>query len=206
MQIEPAVPRGRPRLASPADINPVALRVLFEDGYRSSTMQHVASKLGISPRTLHRYFLTKAEIVWWSLREAHEALRDSLVELGPRPLDPVSAIAEAVVGLVEEGGGDTGDFQVLRMRFALIGDNPELRTTTTEPTLLWREVLTDYCRACLPGGGDDDSRPELVAAAAEAVTTAALIRWAKTDDDASPMQCMSEAFDFLRAGLRVHGG
>ncbi|MFB2580561.1 TetR/AcrR family transcriptional regulator [Herbiconiux sp. P15] len=202
MQSESPAPRGRPRSASPADINPVALRVLFEDGYRTSTMQHVASKLGISSRTLHRYFTSKAEIVWWSLREAHEALRQRLDEIGTRPRDPVSGIAEAVVDLVAQGSDGSGRYDVLRMRFALIGDNPELRAATSEPTLLWRSVLTEYCRACL-SSDESDPRPEMVAAAAESVTTSALIWWARNEQNASPTQSMSEAFDFLRAGLRV---
>ena len=54
---------GRPASADHGQLRIQMLQVILRDGYEHVTMAQLAAEAGISVRTLHRHFPSKADIV-----------------------------------------------------------------------------------------------------------------------------------------------
>lgn len=81
---EPVSLRARTRQIVREQVIDAALALFAEHGYDSVTVEQVADSVGISRRTLHRYFTSKDDIVLGK----YDALGDTFVELlRSRPLD-----------------------------------------------------------------------------------------------------------------------
>lgn len=195
---DPAPPRGRPPLAELGELRTRALRVLLEHGYATVTMVGLARQLGMSVRTLHRYFPAKADIVWGGIEGSIDALRRGFAAADERaPI--IEAITEVIVAVFEQ---DADEMSVGRLRLRVIATNPELQTTRPDVYRRWREATIEYVARRL-GTSPHDLVPRAVGAAVQTVVAEALAWWAVQDDDRPAAHTVAEA---LRGLDLVTGG
>jgi len=190
--------RGRPVLVDPEELGRRALAVIAEHGYAAVTMGQIAAEAGVSVRTLHRYFPSKADVVWGPLSQAVTKLRDALAAVDPEvPL--LTAIEEAVVSvfdpLVEADEAE-------RTRLQLIATTPELHEYQSEPFQLWRRDLVAFAATRL-GLDPDDVVPAAIASATQSATLVALTWWATHEDAGAPGDVARRALGALDDGIRV---
>lgn len=76
--------RERTRRAIQREITENAERLFVERGYESTTIEHIAEAVGMSRRTLYRYFSTREDVV---LGKLDLVAHDMLAELRSRPAD-----------------------------------------------------------------------------------------------------------------------
>lgn len=86
------------------DIINCALRMFNKFGIRSVTMDDVAQELGISKKTIYKYFENKADLVHKSVRTAYEGMRCRLHEIHENADNSIDELIEIdkVVGAVME--------------------------------------------------------------------------------------------------------
>src|ERR1044072_4048182 len=92
--------RQRTPRAVQAEIAGTAMRLFLEHGFEATTMEQIAGEIGISRRSLFRYFGTKEDIVLGDHAENGRTLRAAL-EARPADEPPWEALRAALKALVE---------------------------------------------------------------------------------------------------------
>ncbi|NII42618.1 AcrR family transcriptional regulator [Curtobacterium flaccumfaciens] len=184
--------QGRPRVAEREVLRSQALQVVLELGYEHATMSTIAERVGVALRTLHRYFPTKADIVWGGLERSIDALRGGLTRA-----DDQRPVIEAVSAVIIEVFDDDGDeLDVSRARLRLIATVPELQAIQTETFLLWQEQLSTYIARRVqtdPSG----LVPIVAAKTLQAAVLHALQWWAVHDVNVNPSEVVTTALGGL---------
>jgi AcrR family transcriptional regulator len=188
--------RGRPKSADAKVLAIQALRVLDARGYRECTMADVAADAGMSIRTLHRYFRTKADIVWGPVDISFSSLRQRLDET---PVEMPLAVALRE-GIIASFADHPEDEPTTRLRMRLIGRTAELMANSSEPFRHWRQSIIDFV-AARTGSDPSALLPVLAGSAVQATTMSALAWWATHSDAGDPADVVSEALDALGAGF-----
>jgi AcrR family transcriptional regulator len=74
----------------------IAIKVFLEKGYKSSSLQDIATKIGISKAGLYHYFKSKEEILWYVINRLTgsfiEELRDCAKRCEEEDLEPEAAL------------------------------------------------------------------------------------------------------------------
>ncbi|MFF2050242.1 TetR family transcriptional regulator [Leifsonia sp. NPDC058194] len=200
--MEPGRNRGRPPLVDEDDLRARAIDVLREHGYSAVTMSRIADEVGVSVRTLHRYFPAKADIVWGGIEGSIDALRASLRHADDR-LAPFDAITAVVVQVFEQ---DADALAVGRARMRIIATEPNLESTRPETYRQWREETAAFFARRL-GLTPDDLIPQSAAAAVLAAIMAGIGWWAVQDDETlAPVTAVKRALGGLGAVTGVPAG
>ncbi len=76
------------------DIINGALGMFYKFGLRSVTMDDVARELGISKKTIYKYFENKADLIQRSVQTVHEAISSTLEEIHKRTTNPIDELME----------------------------------------------------------------------------------------------------------------
>lgn len=115
--------RERRRRDTSAEIAAVAAELFLRRGAAATTVADVAAAAGISTRTFHRYFPTKAEALAPALRAGLVAYLDAVAAIpAPAPVEElVDSLVDALVGTVT-GPGAGHDAELVRLVVA----TPEL--------------------------------------------------------------------------------
>ncbi len=155
-------------------------------------MEHIAAELGVSGRTLQRYYPTKASIVWGAIDSSFQELHRNLERADPGlPLMP--ALAEAIVRTIADGSGDP---ETDRARLRLIATTPELHSNNSGPFREWRRQISEFV-AARTGATTDDLLTQSTAAAAQAAIMTALTWWATAEREISPADAVRRAVTAL---------
>jgi TetR/AcrR family transcriptional regulator, regulator of mycofactocin system len=171
-----------------------------ERGFDQTTVDDVADALGVSRRTLFRYFASKNDMVWgdfdWVLGRLRRCLDETATE---EPLH--EALRRAVV---ESNRYEEEQLPELRIRMRLITGVPALQAHSTLRYAEWRWVIAEFVAGrldCEP----TDLVPQTVAHAALGTSMAAFLVW--VDDPSSDLTAnLDEAFGLLGSGLAMLGG
>jgi TetR/AcrR family transcriptional regulator, regulator of mycofactocin system len=188
---------GRPPGTSRRAVTRTALELFAERGFEDTTVDDIADALGVSRRTLFRYFASKNDMVWGDFDWVLSRLRRCLDATG---LDEQlhEALARAVV---ESNRYEEDQLPELRIRMRLITGVPALQAHSALRYAEWREVIAVWVASrlgCLPG----DLIPQTVAHAALGTSMAAFLVW--VDDPASDLVAnLEEAYRLLGHGLRL---
>lgn len=189
---------GRPPIADEDDLRTRAIAVLQRDGYRNVTMARIAAETGVSVRTLHRYFPTKADIVWGGIEGSLDALRTGLAHADDS-LPPMDAIAAVVAAVFDQ---DADEVAVGRARMRLIATEPDLETTRPDTYRQWREETVAYFSRRL-GLPPDDVVPQAAGAGLQTTIMSGLSWWALQDDpELSPVDAVTRALHGLSSATR----
>jgi TetR/AcrR family transcriptional regulator, regulator of mycofactocin system len=176
-----------------------ALELFAEHGFEETTVDDIADALGVSRRTLFRYFPSKNDMAWGDFDWVLARLRRCLAETGPgEPLH--EALGRAVV---ESNRYEEDQLPELRIRMRLITGVPALQAHSTLRYAEWRAVIAEFVADRL-GCRGDDLVPQTVAHAALGTSMAAFLVW--VDDPGSDLvENLREAYRLLGSGLGALG-
>jgi mycofactocin system transcriptional regulator len=190
---------GRPPGTSRGAVTRTALEMFAERGFEETTVDDIADTLGVSRRTLFRYFASKNDMVWGDFDWVLARLRRCLDATGPdEPLH--EALGRAVI---ESNRYEDEQLPELRIRMRLITGVPALQAHSTLRYAEWREVIAVWVAGRL-GCETGDLVPQMVAHAALGTSMAAFLVW--VDDPSSGLvENLEEAYRLLGLGLRELG-
>ncbi|MBV8943938.1 MAG: mycofactocin system transcriptional regulator [Solirubrobacterales bacterium] len=174
-----------------------ALELFAERGFEETTVDDIADALGVSRRTLFRYFASKNDMAWGDFDWVLARLRRCLEATEPdEPLH--KALGRAVV---ESNRYEDDQLPELRIRMRLITGVPALQAHSTLRYAEWRAVIAEFVARRL-GCQVDDLIPQTVAHAALGTSMAAFLVW--VDEPSSDLvQNLEEAYALLGSGLRA---
>ncbi|MEH6721839.1 MAG: TetR family transcriptional regulator [Aurantimonas endophytica] len=172
------------------DILQAAIKRFQANGYDETTVDEIADDIGVSRRTVFRYFPTKDDMVLsWGF-----AVFDGLrAAVAARPPDePPLACMHAV--MIEHVAVPAEAYPDALMLAALIKKTPRLRARSHEITDAWEAALTEGLIARDP---DQSAQAPLVAAVAVAVGRLGARRWLDSDGGTTLTASLDRAFDEL---------
>jgi TetR/AcrR family transcriptional regulator, regulator of mycofactocin system len=173
-----------------------ALELFAERGFEETTVDDIADVLGVSRRTLFRYFASKNDMAWGDFDRVLERLRRCL-EATPASVPLPQALGRAVV---ESNRYEDEQLPELRIRMRLITGVPALQAHSALRYAEWREVIAVWVAERL-GCATGDLMPQTVAHAALGTSMAAFLVW--VDDPSSDLvDNLETAYRLLGQGLR----
>jgi len=140
---QPAPRRGRPPTIGPRELEIIALRLFVERGFDETTIEDIAAEAGIQRRTFHRYFSTKADVLWQGFDEEVARLRHALDE-ADRALPLMASIREAVIAINRYTSQDIPE---LRTRMELLSSVSVLQASAASHYDAWEAAVADYVSA-----------------------------------------------------------
>jgi mycofactocin system transcriptional regulator len=164
--------RGRPPSTTHEDVSHVALALFAQEGFEETTMDDIASALGLGRRTLFHYFKSKNDLVWGDFGQVLERLRADFAAL-EKTLPLMEALRRAAVS---SNTYPDEALPELRIRMTLITTVPALQAHSMLRYAEWRQVVAEYAAQRLrrePG----DFAPQALGHAALAASTAAFTHW-----------------------------
>jgi AcrR family transcriptional regulator len=177
-----------------AQIAEKAMALFVEHGFDETTIEQIASAVGISSRSVSRYFPTKEDMVVGNLLQVG---RDVAAALAARPADedPWVALRHAlrvsVQSILSSGTG--------AQAAAMMAKTPALRAALVRKHAYWHELLVPDISARL--GDDADAgqvRAHAIVAAALAFLDVAVIAWTQGDATESLDDLLDTAFTAVR--------
>jgi mycofactocin system transcriptional regulator len=190
---------GRPPTTTHAKIERVALGLFATRGFEATTVDDIATAVGVGRRTLFRYFESKNDIAWGDFDGVMERLRDALDERAD--LQPMEALRH---GVVESNRYPADEEAGLRTRMTLITGTAALQAHSALRYAEWRAVVADWAAARL-GAAPDDLLPRVLGYAALGSAMASFERWVANDDE-DLLGLLDEAFVALAAGFVARPG
>ena len=190
---EPA--RGRPASTSRRDVARVALELFNRNGYDETTVDQIASAVGISRRTFFRYYESKPDVVWGEFDAELGRLADRLAESADG--EPLMDVLRRSV--IATNRFSAGELDELRIRIGLITTVPSLVAHSAVRYEAWCAVVAGFAASRL-GGSPDDLGPQVVARASLGAAMAAFACWSQEDGDDLGEE-VDRAFRLLAAGF-----
>lgn len=188
---------GRPEVTSHAEIEQAAFRLFSERGFSATTLDAIAEEVGVSRRTLFRYYSSKNDIPWGQFDRTLEGFRELLAST-PESLTLYEAIGLAVVEF-NRFPADASPPHVERMR--LILETPALQAHSVLRYAEWRQVIAEYAAERL-GVSPESLEPRLLGHISLALALTAYEMWLD-EPEASVTGLLEESLAALAE--RVHG-
>ncbi|MCW2958299.1 MAG: mycofactocin system transcriptional regulator [Solirubrobacterales bacterium] len=173
-----ATVRGRPPSTTHDEVERVALELFARDGFETTTMDDIATALGLGRRTLFRYFPSKNDIVWGNFDQVLDRLR-GLLAATPDEVPLRRALAEAIV---ESNHYEPDQLHELRIRMTLITSTPALQAHSMLRYAAWRRVIADFV-AGRRGEQADDLVPLTMGHVCLGTSMAAFSKWVASPGD-----------------------
>lgn len=171
----PSTPRpgpGRPPTTSRERIADTALALFAARGFERTTLNDIAAAVGVSRRTILRYYDSKNDIVWGTFGEHLDGLRAMLRETDPdEPL--MDVLRRAIVAFNDYGHEQ---LPALRLRMTLITTVPALQGHSMVRYAEWCDVIAEFVAERL-GVDPDDHIPQVIANASMGVAMATYRHW-----------------------------
>lgn len=118
-----------------------ANQIFAEKGYRQSTMDDVAKKIGVSKGALYLYFGSKEELFEAIARTEPLALKEILYSTFNEKRSPLESASEFFDGMMKRYGSNLGlGFEI----FSEASRNPSLRRVLKKTQDQYVEVLTSF--------------------------------------------------------------
>jgi mycofactocin system transcriptional regulator len=194
---EPRPLRGRPPSTTHAEVCGAALDLFAARGFEQTTMDDIATALGIGRRTLFRYFGSKNDLVWGDFDWVLARLREDLAATDPE-LPLMDALRVAVVA---SNTYPDAELPELRIRMTLITTVPALQAHSMLRYTEWREVIAGFA-AQRTGAAHDALLPTAVGYAALAASAAAFAYWVARPA-ASLAATLDRTYSLLATGFPV---
>jgi AcrR family transcriptional regulator len=191
--------RERTRRAVQIDITEAAMRLFAEHGFDGTTVEQIASEVGISSRSFFRYFGTKEDVVLGNLAQAGLELQAAL-EARPRDEAPWVALRAAFDVLVSK---TTEHPDVSRRLMRMLVEAPSLRARHLEKQLHWQTLLIPDIEQRLHNLGSGsasapDARAAALVAAALSCLDAATAAWAQSTSGTGLAEILDDAVAAVR--------
>jgi AcrR family transcriptional regulator len=182
---------GRPAATSAHQLAAAAQKLFVERGFEETSVEDIATAVGVSRRTFFRYFATKADVLWVESDAEFRRLTAFLAA------DDGSAPARDVVeaAIISALAFRPGDEEWARHRTQLVLTVPAVQSHASVLYRQWREAVADFIR-CRGLWRDD----ELFAIAFAHSTTAAIMTgheyWV-SHPETSLLQCLRSSIHLL---------
>jgi len=169
-----------------------AILLLDERGFDETTVEEIASAVGISPRSFFRYFPTKEDIVISDL-PAMGLLVEEALKARPADEKPWVSLRAAMAPLVRTAEGDPENI----LRSTRVGlSTAGLRAKTIERHTVWAALLAPVLADRLAGSGKHtDMAAQALAQSALACLYVATLAWSSSDGSNSYNDLLNEAFE-----------
>ena len=187
---------GRPPATSHAEIERAAFRLFARGGFDGTTLDAIAGEVGISRRTLLRYYDSKNDIPWGRFAETLDGFRATLAAT-PADLPLYEAVHAAVLAF---NHFDLDAHPSHRERMQLILRTPTLQAHSVLRYGEWRRVIAEHVALRLDLR-PDDLLPCTVGQVSLALTLSAYTHWLDHPDLA-----LRDLLDTALAGLRNYLG
>jgi AcrR family transcriptional regulator len=170
---------------------------LFQrEGIDHVTVEQIAVKADISPRTFFNYFATKEECVVFPYQLMAPALR---LYLGAQPSDMrlMDAVEDALATMLSDMFSQVGVAAAIQSAVNLHQAVPALAMADASHKVYWeREVHTE-----LVNRGSDQFFAQICAVSAIGICRASLMTWACSEGDTSIGTMVREGFQGLRSAF-----
>jgi AcrR family transcriptional regulator len=192
--------RERKKVATREALTAAALELFEAKGVDATTVEEIADAVDVSPRTFHRYFAAKEDVLF---ADADDRLARFERALAARPAhEPLLDSLRLVVRDLTSHFVENAAFE--RRRLRVMRSHPGLIARRSRQTDQWREALAAHAAARL-GSEPGDPLPALVAACTSAALGTALDRWfddPRADYVAVVDECFGLLGDLRRATTR----
>jgi AcrR family transcriptional regulator len=171
--------------------------VFVADGDTSATVERIAEAAGVSPRTFHRHFAAKEDVVRPLFRESSTAVTAAL-RSAPRDGDLVETLVAAWTSELHDGTITPFERQFLK-----------LMATTPQYRLRWLEVDDELCDAVAEflrdrlEPADHPLRRSLPAYLVVHATRHVFDHWITSDSGEDVAELLRDAFRFVLAGVET---
>lgn len=188
--------RSRKKIERRRCIETAAMELFEAKGFDGTTIDDIAAKADISPRTFFYYFATKEDVV---LADYATRLERITEVLGARDSSeaPWSALRGAFVVVASDYSSQRRE---LIRRFVIMTDNPSVYARSLQLQAGWEDALADFL-ADRAGTRANDVMPPLMAAAALACMRSSLRHWLITGHRSQLPALVAECFDHLSEGF-----
>ena len=188
--------RERKKLRTRRALESAALGLFEEQGFSDTTVDQIAERAEVSPRTFFHHFATKEDVVLAGQDERFDEVRRHLAECAA-DAPPLVVAREAVRAALPDAPDDG-----LRRRLELIESEPSVRARARARQAEWETAIAGAIAERLGVEPDRDLRPRLVASVAVAAMRTALELWAtNAGDAASPRELLDRGIGLLAGGL-----
>jgi TetR/AcrR family transcriptional regulator, regulator of mycofactocin system len=187
---------GRPPATSHAEIERAAFRLFARRGFDGTTLDAIAGEVGISRRTLLRYYDSKNDIPWGRFAQTLDGFRATLAAT-PADLPLYEAVHASVLAF---NHFDLDAHPSHRERMQLILRTPTLQAHSVLRYGEWRRVIAEHVALRLDLR-PDDLLPCTVGQVSLALTLSAYTHWLDHPDLA-----LRDLLDTALAGLRNYLG
>lgn len=189
--------RERKKLATRLALHRAALQLVAERGLDAVSVDDIAERADVSPRTFFNYFPTKDDAVLGLDPDAGQQQVESLLArpAGESPIDALRAVARAqAVEMARET-------EVWPLRMTVIDAHPTLVGRLAASFGASERAFAEAIAGRTGTRVGVDVYPTLLAGVAGVAMRSALHRWLATDFTASLPDLVDEAWTALAAGL-----
>jgi AcrR family transcriptional regulator len=189
--------RERKKIATRSALHEAALRLVAERGLGGVSVEDIADRADVSPRTFFNYFPTKDDAV---LGLDPEASGHQVAAFLARPADesPVQALRSVARAQAAEMATDT---ELWPLRLTVIDASPVLLGRLAAVFGEGEKALAAGIATRTGTRVGADAYPTLLAGVAGVAMRTALHRWFASDFTAALPDLVDEAWDLLSAGL-----
>jgi AcrR family transcriptional regulator len=202
---EPGTPNGDPaptgvrerrRQELAIRIEHTALELFAAGGFDAVTGDDIAEAVGVSRRTIFRYFPGgKEEIVLRDLRRRLDAMRDALTARPPEE-SALVALRHGVMALVD---GYEGDHDLAEMRSRILLSAPSLSARFIGEQLSLTAVFVEMIAARMGVDPLDDLRPAMIVGASLGAVQVGFGKWIREGGDLAAL--VDQCFEIVDMGL-----
>jgi AcrR family transcriptional regulator len=188
---DPTGRRERKKAATRQALADAALRLFAARGFEATTIDEIAAVVDVSPRTFHRHFPRKEDVLFADHDRRVARLRAALAE---RPADQplLESVRDGVLVVIDELASRR---DLERIRSSLITSSPALRAHNLRYQDEWAQTIADHV-ARREGLSADDAWPSLVGRCTLAVLAVSRPAW-QDDPAADPHAAVADAFALL---------
>ncbi len=185
--------RERKKAATRRRLMVVALRLFDRHGFEETTVEQIAARADVAPRTFFRYFPTKVDVLFADHEELVALLRDTLATRPPD--EPIlDAVRRATLAGIEQVVADPSLFLT---RSRLAARVPAAHARGRHLDADYEDVIAEAVAASRHTEPTTDLHARVIARAAWSATRAAREIWVASDARRDPRSLVNEAFDLL---------
>lgn len=190
--------RAARRAQTERALRAAALDLAEERGFDGFTVDEVAARAGVSPRTFFNYFPTKEAAVLADPRPVMEAM---IAAIGANPEERlVDAIHSAITAFLTVSCADERN---IRRELALVEGQPSLRIALLSHYCAYERALGRAIAERMGTTVEADPLPLVMAASAVGIARIVLVRWSWTADPAPSRKEVEETLARMGAVLAV---
>jgi AcrR family transcriptional regulator len=196
--LEPGL-RERKKLHARQHLIDAAFRLFTKRGFDGTTVADVAAAVEMSPRTFHRYFASKEDVVLEWFDRSGDVLVTGLKERPPGE-DPFASLRHVIIRLVSDLEGQREHLLACER---LNQSTATVRARKHEKMAAWTHRLAAVIVQREKTNGFPKARALLLSSVAMAVLQCVQETWTASGGKGSLAKHVEEAFDVFQAGSRT---